>query len=465
MSMTQKNMFVISSGYGKILDVIDVGTQVFEENTDITPIKPSGDDWKYRGYVPWGDDNLRPYEIMKLLRKDEVLSQNQLFNVLCCYSGGIKVLDQATNKPIPKTGPVFNFFRHNRPARYFMEQINDFKHFFFCVSVLILSNDGKRIVQLRHKEACYCRFETCDPKTGKIEHIFFGNWEKNISKDEIEVLPLLDPTDPIGDLEIRTGRASDEKGVKKDSGLRKFAILTTFPCVGNKYYPFVPFWAIFNSGWFDIKQMIPIGKKAKFQNSLAVRWLVEINPKYRAMIMDEEKITDPKKQIERWNKEKENIREFMMGIENEGKVWITGYYVDPKGVEQSYVKITCIDKSKQGGDWIEDSEEASNMLCYGQGIHPSLIGATPGKTKGSFSGSDKRELFTMKQSMEIPFHDLLLDQFFIIQEFNKATDPEWDKVVFDIPIIMLTTLDQGKDAKATSSNELKNGEDNNDDTE
>ena len=53
--------------------------------------------------------------------------------------------------------------------------------------------------------------------------------------------------------------------------------------------------------------MIPVGKKAKFQNSLAVRWLVEINAKYRTTIMDEERITDPKKQIERWNKEKENI--------------------------------------------------------------------------------------------------------------------------------------------------------------
>ena len=64
--------------------------------------------------------------------------------------------------------------------------------------------------------------------------------------------------------------------------------------------------------------------------------------------------------------------------------------------------------------------------------------------------------------MEIPFHDLLLDQFFIIQEFNKVADPEWDKVVFDIPIIMLTTLDQGTDAKATSNNELKSGEKNDD---
>lgn len=456
-----ENMYVLSNGYGKIIDVIDVGSQVFEEDTDINPIK-IGSNSRYRGYVPWGDDNKRPNEIIKLIRKDEVMSQNQLFNVQCCYSGGLKVVDAETKKPIPKNGEVFKFFRHNRPARYTLEQISDFKHFFFCISVFILSKDGKKIVQLRHKEASYCRFESCNPVTGRIEHVFFANWEKNPTEKEIEVIPLLDPDDPIGDLEIRTGHAPDDKGKTTDSQLRKFAYLTTFPCVGNKYYPFVPFWAIFNSGWFDIKQIIPVGKKAKFQNSLAVRWLVEINPRYRQMIMEEEKITKPGEQIERWNKEKENIRDFMMGIENEGKVWITGYYVDLKGVEQSYVKITCIDKSKQGGDWIEDSEEASNMICYGQGVHPSLIGATPGKTKGSFSGSDKRELFTMKQSMEIPFHDLLLEQYFVIQEFNKQAESEWDNVEFDIPIIMLTTLDQGKDAKTTTSKKLKNG---NDDTE
>lgn len=459
--MQNENMFVVSDGHGNILDMMNVGAQVFEENTDVTPIKPSGEGWKYRGYVPWGEDNGRPYEIMKLIRKDEVMSQNQLFNVLCCYSGGLKVLDTATGEVVKK-GAVFDFFRRNRPARYFLDQMNDMKHFYFCVSVIILSKDGKQIVQLRHKDACYCRFETCDPKTGKIEHIFFANWEKNVSKDEIEVLPLLDPLDPIGDLEMRTGRISNNEGKTKDTGERQFAILTAFPTAGNKYYPFVPFWAIFNSGWFDIKQMIPIGKKAKFQNSLAVRWLVEINPKYKQVIMEDERITDPKKQMERWKKEKESIREFMMGIENEGKVWITGYYVDAKGVEQAYVKITCVDKSKEGGDWIEDSEEASNMLCYGQGIHPSLIGATPGKTKGSFSGSDKRELFTMKQSMEIPFHDLMLEQYFILQEYNKVSAKEWEAVTFDIPIIMLTTLDKGTDAKATSNKQLKEGGENND---
>lgn len=49
MSLTQENMFVISNGYGKILDVIDKGTQVFEENTDITPIKPGGRSLEVQG--------------------------------------------------------------------------------------------------------------------------------------------------------------------------------------------------------------------------------------------------------------------------------------------------------------------------------------------------------------------------------------------------------------------------------
>ena len=452
-----ENMFVISSGGGEILEVMDVGSTVFEENTDVNPIKPGGE-WPYRGYVPWGDDNLRPYEILKLIRKDEVMSQNQFFNILTCYSGGIKVKDIATGKNV-KSGAVFDFFRRNRPVRFFLEQISDMKHFFFTVAVIILSKDGKRIVQLRHKEASYCRFETCNPDNGRIEHVFFANWEKNVNTSEIEVIPLLDPVDPLGDLDVRMGRETNEKGEKIMSPDRKFAILTSFPIAGNKYYPFVPFWAIFNSGWFDIKQMIPVGKKSKFKNSLAVRWLVEINPKYKEAIFEEEKITDPMKRMERWKKERQNIKDFMMGIENEGKVWITGYYVNPRGEEQPYVKITRVDKSKEGGDWIEDSEEASNMLCYGQGIHPSLIGATPGKTKGSFSGSDKRELFTMKQAMEIPFHDLMQETYFIIQEYNKVEDPAWGNVEFDIPIVMLTTLDKGTDAKTTTSKKLKEGED------
>jgi hypothetical protein len=113
-----------------------------------------------------------------------------------------------------------------------------------------------------------------------------------------------------------------------------------------------------------------------------------------------------------------------------------------------YVRITNVDQGKEGGDWIEDSEEASNMICYADNIHPSMVGAAPGKSKGGFSGSVQRELFTMKQSLEKAYQDILLEPLFVIKKFN-----EWDDFKYDIPVITLTTLDKGKDAEENTLRE------------
>ena len=439
---------LISNGMGEVLKIVNTGEAIFEEDARATPVVVKKN---YRGFVPWGVDNLRPQKILKLVRKDEVMNQNQLFNTLCCYAGGVKVLDEKTGLPIKcDSSAVWNFFRRNRLAPFFLEQVSDIQYFFFSVAVIILNKKGDRIVQLLHKEAGFCRFETANPDTGRVEHVFYANWAEHPRDESVEAIPLLNIVDPLGDLEQRMGITTNDEGEYKTTTDRKFAILTRVPTGGNKYYPSVPFWAVFRSGWYDIKQMIPTGKKANFKNGLAVRWMVEINGEYRKKIFEEEKISDPVKQSERWKKEKANIRDFMMGVENEGKVWVTGFYVDPTGKEQSMVRISQVGGDRKGGEWISDSEEASNMICYAQGIHPSLIGATPGKTKGSFSGSDKRELFTMKQSLNLPIHDQLRELFFVIQEFNRHTDARWGEVVFDIPLIMLSTLDKGSDAVKTN---------------
>jgi hypothetical protein len=65
-------------------------------------------------------------------------------------------------------------------------------------------------------------------------------------------------------------------------------------------------------------------------------------------------------------------------------------------------KAVRIKKEKEGGDWIEDSEEVSNMICHVGNIHPGPAGAAPGKSKNSFSGSVQRGLFTVKQASENP---------------------------------------------------------------
>ena len=71
-----------------------------------------------------------------------------------------------------------------------------------------------------------------------------------------------------------------------------------------------------------------------------------------------------------------------------------------------------------------------------------------GKLEKNNFGSDKRELFTMKQAMETAFHDLLLPPLELVCEFNG-----WTGIVPTVPIIMLTTLDEHKDATRVNVSE------------
>ena len=89
-------------------------------------------------------------------------------------------------------------------------------------------------------------------------------------------------------------------------------------------------------------------------------------------------------------------------------------------------------------------------------MHPNLIGATPGKSQMNNSGSDKRELFTLKQAMEKAFHDVMAKPWLLILHFNG-----WDKYDVDVPMIELTTLDKNKDSQEATLNDNDNGDNNN----
>lgn len=394
-------------------------------------------------YMPFGHDNGLPFRLMRTIGGDEVLSQNLFFNILTAYGSGLQYTDRSTGKPSGEAD-IERFMLRNSMKEFFLEQCTDMKHYFFAVAVLILSADGSRIVQVRHKDACYCRFEKADGK-GRIRHVFYANWRKAaaLRKKDVEMIQLLDEKDPLGHLEVLMGKAPGSNGLTyMRTNVRKFAVVMRFPTPGQRYYPTPYYTAIFRGDWFDLKRLIGKAKKTKVRNHASVRYQVEVHKDYWANILMEENITDPLRQAERIKKEKQNIRDFVTSVENSGKVWITGYYIDSYGKEQRMVRIQLIDTTKEGGDWSEDIQETSNMICYGLNIHPNLVGATPGKSQSNNSGSDKRELFTLKQSLETAFHDMLTKVHDVIIYFNG-----WDRMVKpSVPIILLTTLDSNTDA-------------------
>ena len=152
----------------------------------------------------------------------------------------------------------------------------------------------------------------------------------------------------------------------------------------------------------------------------------------------------------------ESIKKYLSGSENSDKMIWSEFEALMDGKEKHYIKINVVDTSKAGNEYNDDVAEASNVLCHDDNVHPNLAGATPGKSQMNNSGSDKRELFTMKQALETLPHDVMMTVHNVVIFFNK-----WEeKVVPVVPLIMLTTMDKNTDAMETN---LNNQNDMNDD--
>ena len=418
-------------GYHAAAAFTTKSSEVFKEAEEISPRHVSDK----VSYMPWGADDQMPYDIINLIESDETLSTCQMFNAEVCYGSGLVYqTDEWCKRNV--VNEVEEFFLDNDMASYFLGVCQDFKHFGFAVSVIILNEQGNKVVRVLRKEACYVRFAPAN-KEGVIPQVLYANWRNSVRAEQVEVIPLLNPQSPGTDLQAQ---------VKK--GKRKFAVVSRVPTPDSTYYP-IPYYAsLFKGKWYNIKQLIGVAKEAKLKNSAPIKYHIEIAKSFWSNIFKAEGITDRVKQQERVNEEKDNIINFLTGMENSGKVLFSEFYVSPNGEEQHDVVINKIETDKEGGDWATDIIEAVNMMCFTMRVHSNLVGSVPGKSQTNNSGSDKRELYTIAQALQKPYHDLLFNVHRLIIRFNR-----WDGAYPDCPFIQLTTLDENKDAKQVSTEE------------
>ena len=109
---------------------------VFREDVDIVPTIV--DDTL--SYIPWGGDNQMPFDLLALVEKDETLATCQCFNAEVCYGSGLQYC--ATEASASVKSAVEDFLLDNDLAAYFLGICQDFKHFGFAVSVIILSHSA-----------------------------------------------------------------------------------------------------------------------------------------------------------------------------------------------------------------------------------------------------------------------------------------------------------------------------------
>lgn len=442
---------------GNIAATAVTATGVFSSPEDQEILSVKADDGNTYDVVAWGSNNHLPYELKEMVEKNSVMSQDKFFNVLTCYGRGLEYMDTATrNEKQPKPASdkeVRHFFMRNNIKRFFAEQVTDMKYYFFCVCVIILDRERSHILRLVHKDACHIRFQKPD-EMGRIKHVLFANWKGDATPDHVEAIPLLDEYNPLGDLLARTGKEEDVLKLFKRAPVSqtKFAIVCRMPTVGSSCYP-IPYWsATLRDGWYDIYGLLTAAKKAKIKNGQNIRYHVEINTAFwenRArergislntpefLTMKDEFITQ--------------LRDYLGGSNNSDKLLWSEFDALLDGKERHNIKVNVVDTSKAGNEYNDDVAEASNVLAYSDNVHPNLAGATPGKSQMNNSGSDKRELFTMKQALETMPHDMMMMVHDTVIHFNGWSD----KVYPDVPMILLTTLDKNTDAKQVTTNNGK----------
>lgn len=416
-------------------------TEVFRDSGQFnTGRTPDG-----KEYVTWGGNNQLPYDILRYIEEDETLSTCQVFNAEVCYGSGLQYCTEKATPDIRRQ--VEEFLMDNPLPDYFLGVCQDLKHFNFAVSVIILNEDGDRIVELHRKPACYCRFAPADPKTGRLTKIIFGQFRASHPGDTFEEIELLDPRSPWRDLQQRMNlRASRSDAKKCDT--RKFAILTRFPGVDSPYYPIPHYAALFKGSWYNIKRLIGEAKMSKLKNAAPIKYVIEVSPRYWDNLFKEHKVSRYEDMQKLKNEKKREMLEFLTNHENTGSVLFTGKSISLDGNGESPdITVNCIDsKTKEGGDWESDIAEAVNMVCFTMRVHSNLVGSVPGKAQTNNSGSDKRELYTIAQALQKPYRDLLFLPHEIIIRFNK-----WNTVHPECPFIQLTTLDEHSDAKEVTA--------------
>lgn len=429
--------------YPEIQTVLAVDSSAIFDEEDMMPVQVGP-----HKIAPWGIDNNLPAEILQKVKKSDIVGTNLRFNRDVCYGLGpklIKAIRDKNGKIVDsievEKGPEYDFFEANDIPLFFLEQITDMVYFHNAFAELIPSAKEKKISSLRHKEAAFSRWSVMDKKGRINRHYYSAKWDESPGTSDVIVSKAIDEYNAAANIDAMMA-------LKKE----RMVFPVYMPSPGRPYYSMPEWYSIFQSGWYDHSIAIPELKKAIMKNNLGIKFIIYISKAYFDDIYIKEGIdsTDLKKVRERIDQEKKMFNDFLTGAANANKsiMALKDYVMSGSSAQENkWIEIIPIDNKMQGGEYITDIETSANIMCYAMAVHPSLIGATPGKSSGSMSGTDKRELFLMKQALMKPFVDRSLRVLKIIKRVNK-----WDPdIAVTVPEYIFTTLDKAKSGKVESN--------------
>ncbi len=407
--------------------------------------------------APWGVDNNLPQKVMSLIDKAEIVGTNANFNWKVMYGLGprlVKVVRDPDNNRVKDfieqtSGPAYDWYMRNNVPLLLQEIMTDLCYFGNAFPVLLTDkrgDDRKRhtIEGIIHREAMFSRWGV-DKKDLINRHLYSAKWEDSPTKKDIQESYVVDEYNAVDDIRKRLVVGSDAR----------LCFPIYIPSPGRPYYSYPNWWSIFRSGWYDQLCSIPNLKRAILKYNLGVKHIIHIADEY---FKEKEELLgiskdDHEKRKALYEEIVKQIGDVLAGDENAGKAIISKKKLLQNGNGMSLEKLIEIETVKNdinGGEYLTDYETGANIISYAMDVHPSLIGATPGKNSNSLSGSNIREIFIMKQSLSKPTAYLALQWWPVVREVN-GWDHDLEIVIQDS---LFTTLDQSKSGEIRTQDNL-----------
>lgn len=433
---------------------------VIKDNNSLTLFdEPHLDMQTVAGYrlAPWGNDNDLPQKVMDKIEKAEIVGTNANFNWRVMYGLGprlVKVIrDPETNRAKEfyemTDGEAYEWYMRNNMPLLLQEIMTDLSYFGNAFPMLIAgdkkSQGGRKGVKgIIHREAMFSRWGV--DKKGLINrHLYSSKWDDCPTEKDIQDSYVVDEYNAVEDIRKRLTLGRDTR----------LCFPIYIPSPGRPYYSYPNWWSIFRSGWYDNLVSIPGLKKAILKYNLGVKHIIYIADDY---FKEKEELMGISKDDHEGRKKLydeivQKISDVLAGEENAGKAIISRKKLLQNGNGMALEKLIEVETVKNdisGGEYLTDYETGANIISYAMDVHPSLIGATPGKNSNSLSGSNIREIFIMKQSLSKPMAYLALQWWPVVRTING-----WDRnLEIVIQDSLFTTLDQSKSGEVKTANNV-----------
>jgi hypothetical protein len=436
-------MNIIMSGSGETMFLHN--SQIWAKVTAPEHAKPTNPrkktDYTTVEYMPWGEDNLKPQNVVKKVEANDILPLALDIKARACYGRGIvwgyeKVDEKGQQVMTPAYNrEVSDWCRKTNINAYLREASHDLFWFGSPYAEMIKNRKGDKVAYLHALDATTTRMGKQE-RDGLIKKVYVSaNWDESDKHEDI-----LDCIDPYFDMAGQIASLNKPK-----------FIYPIYSRLNGRVAYELPIWdGLMASKWLDLAEIIPQVKLSRLTNNLSMGYHIEIDGDYwRHIYPDWEKKTEAEKATLK-KTELENFFNTMVGPDGKHLLMtpMTRVPTGQGGFEQmSFWKVTELKGKSVSDEMLEDSRECDFHIIRATGVDPTLLGVSPGKGHSAGSGSDKRVAFNNLALVLKPDQDRILsplnDIIIPMNGWNKGDSEEKGEFKFWVMNYYIATLNSG----------------------